>query len=74
MSRDQRRAAFRDFNIHIKSDTPQRQSSTFLDLADDKSEERLSDIVDLLCPRDAHGKGPFFSIFLLNHLTLYYIP
>ena len=58
MSREERRATFRDFNIHIKYDAAQIPSS-MLDFTDDKTEERLNDIVDLLCPRDAHGKKPF---------------
>lgn len=69
MTPDQRRASFRDFNIHIKNNSTSYQSSSF-DLTDQKTEQRLDNIVDLHYPRDAHGNAPLHLILFLPHLIL----
>lgn len=72
MSRDQKRATFRNFNIHVKNNAPSKQHSV-LEQGNTRTEDRLNDIVDLLYPRDAHGTIPFdYSLFLLP-LTLTFI-
>lgn len=60
LSCEQQRSIFRDSNIHIKNDMTS-QDTSILNLTNIDTEHRLTEIVDLLRLRDAHGMLSFTS-------------
>ena len=73
LTREQQRSTFRECNIHIKNDLVSKNDPV-LDLTDPSSEQWLSDNVDLLYPRDAHGTSLVSYVFLsLADFHLYWM-
>lgn len=65
MPHNERRSIFRDCNIHVKNDMV-AHTDLLLENNNPDMEQCLSEMVDLLRLRDAHGTCSFVVLFALN--------